>query len=136
MADCGRVRYAIGVMKKQVLTCALVATLAAMAASACDGGSGYVDERERGNGGSCEQYASCGTCTPVSGCGWCTTSTGQGLCAADPNECAGASDFNWTWDPSGCLVTADAGVAASTGGGDGAAPSETGASEGAGGAGD
>jgi hypothetical protein len=66
-----------------------------------------------GNGGSgdpCNQFATCGTCTPQNGCGWCSASNGQGLCASDPDECAGASSFDWTWNPSGCLVPVDAGT--------------------------
>jgi hypothetical protein len=78
-------------------------------ASACDGNvSGY--EYGGGRGDWCGQYASCATCTPVMGCGWCTTGVNQGMCASDPNECAGAAAFSWTWNPSGCFSPADAGV--------------------------
>ncbi|MGO8997333.1 MAG: hypothetical protein ACLQVI_28795 [Polyangiaceae bacterium] len=78
-------------------------------ASACNGSvSGYEYGGWRGD--PCGQYASCGTCTPVMGCGWCTTGVNQGMCASDPNECAGAAAFSWTWNASGCFAPADAGV--------------------------
>jgi hypothetical protein len=100
-------------MKKRILGGALVALVTTLMASACDDG-GYSYER----GGDdydygCRRFTSCGTCTPVDGCGWCQTGVGKGLCAADPDECAGATAFSWTWDPSGCTATpagdADAG---------------------------
>jgi len=72
-----------------------------------DGGGQYGNG---GSGDSCNQFVTCGTCTPQNGCGWCSTSNGQGLCASDPDECAGVSAFDWTWNPSGCLVPVDAGA--------------------------
>jgi hypothetical protein len=45
----------------------------------------------------------------VYGCGWCSTSSGS-ACLSDPDECAGAAQFSWTWEPTGCTVGADAGV--------------------------
>src|SRR5579883_2723767 len=58
----------------------------------------------------CGQYSSCGTCTPVVGCGWCFAASGTGFCASTPAACPGAP-ARWTWDPPGCHVAADAGVA-------------------------
>ncbi len=78
-------------------------------AVACDDQRG---QHGRGGGGEigCGQLTSCGTCTPVAGCGWCETASGEGLCASDPDECASASAFSWTWDPTGCRVVVDAGA--------------------------
>lgn len=67
----------------------------------------------------CEQYTSCGTCTPVLGCGWCWVGD-KGLCAADPDQCATAATFSWTWESSGCPAAPDAG-AQDAASGDGAA---------------
>jgi hypothetical protein len=73
-------------------------------------------EEDKGSSGSgygyaaCRQYDSCETCTPVAGCGWCYKDDGTGMCADDPNDCAAATAFRWTWEPTGCRVTADAGV--------------------------
>jgi hypothetical protein len=102
-------------MTKSILALLLSASAVALLASACsDDSSGYEYSRGwRGYEDGCHQYASCGSCTPVAGCGWCTTGVGQGMCAADPNECAGAQAFSWTWDPSGCFAPpVDAGVVA------------------------
>jgi hypothetical protein len=80
-------------------------------AVACDDHDGHRDRGGQGAGEGemgCSQFTSCSTCTPVTGCGWCATATGQGLCASDPDECASASAFSWTWDPGGCLVPVDA----------------------------
>ncbi|HEX3343175.1 MAG TPA: hypothetical protein VHS09_01330 [Polyangiaceae bacterium] len=68
------------------------------------GGGGYTSD--------CTAYTSCGTCTPVLGCGWCFTAAG-GACASDPDSCGDASEFTWTWDPTGC-PGADASVAPAT----------------------
>jgi hypothetical protein len=62
----------------------------------------------------CEQFTSCGTCTPVLGCGWCQAGD-KGLCAEDPNVCAGAQSFSWTWELATCPATVDAGVSADAG---------------------
>ena len=72
----------------------------------------------------CYQYTSCAACTPVLGCGWCDKADGTGMCADDPNDCAAASTFRWTWEPTGCHVTADAGVNANDASseGDGGSP--------------
>jgi hypothetical protein len=63
------------------------------------GGEGFRDE--------CRQFTSCGACTPVEGCGWCFDADGRGLCAADPDECLTPA-FTWTWNETGCRVSADA----------------------------
>lgn len=101
-------------MKRRIYASALVGLLGTLTASACDSNSDYGN----GYGGDpayyCRQYTSCGTCTPVLGCGWCQTAGGKGMCADDPNDCAGATAFSWTWEPSGCSVTiADASVSSS-----------------------
>jgi hypothetical protein len=101
-------------MKRWTLGLCVAATLGvglAPSLEGCDDGGRY-DHNYGGGGGwaECEQYTTCGACTPVSGCGWCQASDGTGLCADDPSACAGAQQFSWTWDPSGCRVTADASV--------------------------
>jgi len=92
----------------------LLASAIGISLAACDG----ADESYAGGGSggtSCARYTTCGTCTPVSGCGWCFNASG-GACATDPDSCTGASEFTWTWDPSGCpavdaaVVPLDAGV--------------------------
>jgi hypothetical protein len=88
------------------------ATLIALALVACESGGGdssYVT----GSGSSavCSQQTTCGACTPVLGCGWCYNSDGTGTCAASPDQCP-TQVFTWTWNPDGCLVLAEAGVAA------------------------
>jgi hypothetical protein len=98
-------------MTSRLLAGALAALVIAVAAGACDDGT--IDGYWSG-GDSCNQYASCGACTPVQGCGWCTTGVGQGMCASDPNECARAPSFSWTWDPSGCFAPTDAGSVTTT----------------------
>lgn len=74
----------------------LVASAVALAVGACGDNSndGYAVA-------DCSAYTTCGTCTPVMGCGWCFNASG-GVCTTDPNECANASEFTWTWDPTGC----------------------------------
>jgi len=103
-------------MKKRILAGALLALFTAVMASACDdGGDGYYYAGDgRGDDYGCHRHTSCGTCTPVDGCGWCQTGVGQGICASDPDQCANATAFSWTWDPSGCVGSAaptDAGTA-------------------------
>jgi hypothetical protein len=104
------------VMKNRIIASALAAFVAALTASACEGGHHRHDRDERDRLEQvCKQYASCQACTPVSGCGWCQTGVGQGTCAADPDECAGAAAFSWTWNPSGCVAapaTPDRGASA------------------------
>jgi hypothetical protein len=97
-------------MKKHIFASALFALVTAAMASACDDGGHRYGRRGPSESFGCGQYASCGACTPVDGCGWCQTGVGQGMCADDPNECAGAAAFSWTWDPSGCFAGADASV--------------------------
>jgi hypothetical protein len=100
-------------MTKPLFTLFFGASLVLSLASACDSGNYGYGPGWAGGGDPCNQYASCGACTPVNGCGWCTTGVGQGTCASDPNECANATAFSWTWEPDGCFVAADAGVASS-----------------------
>jgi hypothetical protein len=98
-------------MKKGILA---LSVMLGLSLSACNDRGGHHERSGPGNrvDHECRQYSSCDRCTPVAGCGWCTTGVGEGLCAADPNECAGAAAFSWTWDPSGCFgAPADAGVA-------------------------
>jgi len=49
----------------------------------------------------CGQFTSCDTCTPVLGCGWCSMGS-KGACVDQPNACAGAANFYWTWELDGC----------------------------------
>jgi hypothetical protein len=49
----------------------------------------------------CGQFTSCETCTPVLGCGWCSMGS-KGACVDQPNACAGAANFYWTWELDGC----------------------------------
>jgi hypothetical protein len=62
----------------------------------------------------CRSYTSCGTCTPVLGCGWCDFGR-SGACVSDPDQCAVATSFSWTWESKGCPATPDAGAAADGG---------------------
>jgi hypothetical protein len=76
-----------------------------------DGGSGYGYQPPGPRGPRrCEQFTTCGTCTPVLGCGWCWTGD-KGLCTDQPNACAGATSFDWTWDLAECPATGDGGAA-------------------------
>src|SRR5580700_1901299 len=88
---------------------AIVASLVGLALAACgnDGGNGV--DAGPDPAGYCSAFVSCETCTPANGCGWCYDSNGTGTCAASPDECPTLA-FSWTWDPSGCRVTADASV--------------------------
>jgi hypothetical protein len=96
---------------KQWWMAGVVLSLLPMGIASCDGSSGASSIAYSPAFGTCSQYTSCFTCTPAVGCGWCSKSDGTGMCATNPNECANAKAFNWTWDPSGCHVTADASVA-------------------------
>jgi len=49
----------------------------------------------------CGQFTSCDTCTPILGCGWCSAGS-KGACVDQPNACAGAASFTWTWELDGC----------------------------------
>ena len=73
-----------------------------VAVCACDDGED-AQPSSSGAGVDCSPYVTCGTCTPVRGCGWCFGVSG-GTCASDPDQCAFASntEFTWTWDPEGC----------------------------------
>jgi hypothetical protein len=100
---------------KRAATAFLCLLGAALSLGACEGdgstssgGAGYAYA-------ACNQYASCEACTPIQGCGWCYKDDGAGVCADDPNDCATATSFRWTWEPTGCRVTADAGVNLSDG---------------------
>ena len=87
--------------------------------------SGYVEPF------GCERFTSCATCTPVLGCGWCQVGT-KGRCTSDPDRCARAQSFTWTWELAFCPAEADGGAASWVGTpplGD-AAPSSDGASSG------
>jgi hypothetical protein len=61
----------------------------------------------------CQRHTTCGSCTPVLGCGWCTIAD-KGLCVADPDQCAAAPAFQWTWELSGCPPVPDGSTAADT----------------------
>ena len=80
---------------------AFLALFVVLAASAC------IDSSNGGGGGysygpvDCRRFTSCATCTPVLGCGWCQVGT-KGACFDQPNACAGASNFYWTWELNGC----------------------------------
>jgi hypothetical protein len=91
----------------------VAATIAAgaLVLGACESDSG--DDSVGSGGGyydACRNYTSCSTCTPIEGCGWCFDSDGTGMCAASPDECVTPA-FSWTWNPSGCRIPADAGIA-------------------------
>jgi hypothetical protein len=58
---------------------------------------------------SCQQLASCETCTPVLGCGWCQSGD-KGICVDDPNDCARATSFSWTWELAFCPAELDGGA--------------------------
>jgi plexin-like protein len=86
----------------------MIAVVFALLASAC------VDPGGPGGGYSygpvdCRRFTSCATCTPVLGCGWCSMGT-KGACVDQPNACATASNFYWTWELSGCPGAGDAGT--------------------------
>jgi hypothetical protein len=116
-------RYDVVVVKRLVVYATLLAFFAATA-GACDGEYVYgVAPRE---GRYCRQFDTCGACTPVPGCGWCTSPDGTGTCTSDPDECP-TEQFDWTWNPSGCHVPADASVSRPPQ--DGAAASDDSSSE-------
>ena len=81
----------------------LLASAVAVGLGACGDNTSSVPYAS-GSGGSavdCTVYSTCGSCTPVAGCGWCFN-PGGGACATDPDSCVDASEFTWTWEPSGC----------------------------------
>jgi hypothetical protein len=57
----------------------------------------------------CERFTSCATCTPALGCGWCQSGD-KGLCTSEPDHCAGAASFSWTWELAFCPATPDGGA--------------------------
>jgi hypothetical protein len=88
----------------------VIAFLFSLVAAACsDTGSRRHFAQSYGPYG-CRQFTSCGACTPILGCGWCTIG-GGGMCVDDPNDCAAAASFQWTWEPTGCPAANDAGTA-------------------------
>jgi hypothetical protein len=101
----------------RLLSATLLASAVGVSLAACgdDTGGGGLSYGSSSGGGSsggsagdCRVYTTCGSCTPVAGCGWCFSGT-SGTCAFDPDDCTSASEFTWTWDPSGCPYV-DAGV--------------------------
>ena len=98
-------------MKRSAIAIVLLSPVALLVGACNDHGTSGGGRTAYGNAYvGCSQYTSCEACTPVNGCGWCDKVDGTGMCADDPNDCASASAFRWTWDPMGCRVTADAGV--------------------------
>lgn len=98
---------------KRIFTGLLLAASIGIAVAACDD---HDHDYESAYGGAddsayCGQATTCGSCTPLNGCGWCFNSDGTGTCASGPDQCS-TPEFSWTWDPSGCRETADAGVVA------------------------
>lgn len=85
----------------------LVALGVALTVAACSDHERFDESQSRAD---CSRFTSCGACTPVLGCGWCSTSSGSGICTDQPNDCASAQQFSWTWEPSGCRAGADASV--------------------------
>jgi hypothetical protein len=99
------------------LATALLSSMIAVTLGACGDND---DAAYSGGGGGgyaamCSAYTTCGSCTPVDGCGWCFSGA-NGACAPDPDSCTSATEFTWTWDPSGCpnvavsVVQPDAGT--------------------------
>lgn len=94
---------------------AAAAALAVSLAAACSAEQPRSTKGGRGaTAAQCAQKTSCGTCTPVLGCGWCQLEGGAGRCVDDPDDCADQSTFTWTWEPTGCRTSADAGASIST----------------------
>jgi hypothetical protein len=98
-------------------TLAVPLALLGLAAVACETSDSYQTGGVAGGSVDCSQYTSCSTCTPVLGCGWCYDSDGRGLCTSGPDQCP-TTRFTWTWNPDGCQLPADAGVAAVSEAGD------------------
>lgn len=78
-----------------------MALLFALLLPACFDDSGYYSGPSSSGPVYCGQFTSCDTCTPVLGCGWCQAGT-KGACTDQPNACANASSFYWTWELDGC----------------------------------
>ena len=87
------------------LAATLLASAVAVTLGACGDDSNnsapYGYGAASGSATDCTVYTTCGSCTPVAGCGWCFNA-GGGACATDPDSCGDASEFTWTWEPSGC----------------------------------
>jgi hypothetical protein len=97
-------------VKKRFVARMVLALAAALPMGACDSESTVTTPTTPNYGsnyGFCSSFRSCDTCTPQNGCGWCYNSDGTGQCASDPSECATPS-FEWTWNPDGCRVPAQA----------------------------
>jgi hypothetical protein len=120
---------------KRIFSSVFFASAIAIAAAACDSGDDGYGEIYGGGYGYCAGATTCGACTPLNGCGWCFNADGTGTCTSSPDECT-TPEFSWTWDPSGCRETADAGVVVPDAGaslldgatqGDAASPTDDGA---------
>jgi hypothetical protein len=101
-------------VKRHVVASTLLALTTAVALGACDGGSAtsYAGSGPAGVGTTdsfCGSSNSCATCTPKNGCGWCYDSDGTGQCVSSPTECT-TQAFDWTWNPEGCRVPAQAAI--------------------------
>lgn len=84
-----------------LLASTIEVTLGACGENSAD--SGYAYGGSGVSSSMCSAQTTCASCTPVLGCGWCF-SGGAGSCAPDPDSCSDASEFTWTWNPSGCPV--------------------------------
>ena len=84
--------------------------LFALLPAACIDDSGYNNQGPSYGPVYCGQFTSCATCTPVLGCGWCSMGS-KGACVDQPNACAAAANFYWTWELDGCPGAGDAGAA-------------------------
>jgi hypothetical protein len=97
------------------LATALLSSMIAVALGACGNNDDSAYSGGGGYAAMCSAYTTCGSCTPVDGCGWCFSGA-SGACASDPDSCTSATEFTWTWDPSGCpdvavsVVPPDAGT--------------------------
>jgi hypothetical protein len=101
-------------MKRIVFSLVFAASIG-IAVAACDD---HDHDYDRAYGGGddtayCGEATTCGACTPLDGCGWCFNADGTGTCTTGPDQCT-TQEFSWTWEPSGCRETADAGVVGAT----------------------
>jgi hypothetical protein len=88
----------------------LAAMVGAVCSLSCESTDGYYGQPQGGyQPFSCEQLTSCATCTPVLGCGWCQSGD-KGLCTSEPDRCAGAASFSWTWELAFCPAAPDGGA--------------------------
>jgi hypothetical protein len=83
------------------LAAAFLTSTIAVTLGACGNDNADVSYASGGYATMCGAYTTCGSCTPVDGCGWCFSGA-TGTCAPDPDSCTDASEFTWTWNPSGC----------------------------------